>query len=67
MRAIIKFIDGGFVNVPADKIDKKEEWITVRNGKNLVGLFDEGIVNCVYLSDKKGEKNDLRKFSADKN
>ena len=66
MRAIVKFIDGGYVNIPADKIDQKEEWITVLNGKNIVGLFDEGMVRCVYLSDKKGEKNDIRKISADK-
>lgn len=67
MRAIVKFIDGGYVNIPADKIDKNEEWITVLNDKNIVGLFDEGMVKCAYLSDKKGEKNDLRKFSADEN
>ena len=67
MRAIVKFIDGGFVNIPADKIDKKEEWITVLNGKNIVGLFDEGMVRCAYLSDKKGKKNDLRKVPANKN
>ena len=52
MRAIVKFIDGGFVNIPADKLDIKEEWITVLNGKNIVGLFDEGMVRCAYLSSK---------------
>lgn len=67
MRAIVKFIDGGYVNIPTDKIDQKEEWITVLNGKNIVGLFDEGMVRCAYLSDKKGEKNDVRKFPANKN
>ncbi len=66
MRAIVKFIDGGYVNIPADKIQKKEEWITILDGKNIVGLFDEGIVKCAYLSEK-GERNDIRTLSADKN
>lgn len=66
MRAIVKFIDGGYVNIPADKIQKKEEWITILDGKNIVGLFDEGIVKCAYLSEK-GERNDIQKLSADKN
>ena len=59
MRAIVKFIDGGYVNIPADKIQKKEEWITILDGKNIVGLFDEGIVKCAYLSEK-GERNDRK-------
>lgn len=66
MRAIVKFIDGGYVNIPADKIQKKEEWITILDGKNIVGLFDEGMVKCAYLSEK-GERNDIRKLPADKN
>ena len=66
MRAIVKFIDGGYVNIPADKIKKNEEWITILDGKNIVGLFDEGMIKCAYLSEK-GERNDIRKLSADKN
>lgn len=66
MRAIIKFIDGGYVNIPADTIEKQDEWIMVRYGKKTMGMFDEGIVNCAYLSEK-GERNDIRKLPADKN
>ncbi len=66
MRAIVKFIDGGYVNIPADTIEKQDEWIMVRSGKKTMGMFDEGIVNCAYLSEK-GERNDIRTLSADKN
>ena len=52
MRAIVKFIDGGYVNIPADTIEKQDEWIMVRSGKKTMGMFDEGIVNCAYLSEK---------------
>ena len=66
MRAIVKFIVGGYVNIPADTIEKQDEWIMVRSGKKTMGMFDEGIVNCAYLSEK-GERNDIRTLSADKN
>lgn len=59
MRAIVKFIDGGYVNIPADKFQKKEEWITILDGKNIVGLFDEGMIKCAYLSSK--EKKEVTK------
>ncbi len=60
MRVIVHFLDGGFVNVSADTIDKQDEWIMVRSGSKLVGMFDEGTVKCAYLS-QKGDKNDDRK------
>ena len=37
MRAIVKFIDGGYVNIPADTIEKQDEWIMVRSGKKNNG------------------------------
>ena len=69
MRAIIRFLDGGYVNVSADTIDKQDEWIMVRSGNKTVGMFDEGTVKCAYLSQKgdKKDKNDIRKISTDKN
>ena len=60
MRAIIRFLDGGYVNVSADTIDKQDEWIMVRSGNKTVGMFDEGTVKCAYLS-QKGDKKDDRK------
>ncbi len=66
MRVIVHFLDGGFVNVSADTIDKQDEWIMVRSGSKLVGMFDEGSVKCAYMS-QKGDKNDLRQIPSDKN
>lgn len=60
MRVIVHFLDGGFVNVSADTIDKQDEWIMVRSGSKLVGMFDEGSVKCAYMS-QKGDKKDDRK------
>ena len=56
MRAIIHFLDGGYVNVSADNIDKQDEWILVRSGKKTIGMFDEGSVKCAYLSEKGDKK-----------
>lgn len=66
MRAVVHFTDSGYVNFSADKITKENEWITVFKGTETVGLFDEGYVKCAYLTEK-GDKNDIRKISSDKN
>ncbi len=49
MRAIVKFIDGGYVNIPADKIQKKEDWITILDGYGCElnsDYFRDGVAYC---------------------
>ncbi len=41
-----------FVNIPADRIVKDEEFVMVYNGAALVGMFDVGVVAALYLSEK---------------
>lgn len=53
MRAVIQLINAGFVNIPGDSIKKENDWFIVRNKGEIVGMFDEGEVKTIHLSDRK--------------
>lgn len=53
MRAVIQLINVGHVNIPGDEIEKDGEWFIVRAAGKLVGMFDEGEVKTIHLSDRK--------------
>lgn len=48
------------VVINADRFEIIENFVKVFDGEKLVGLFDIGIVNAVYMSEQKGKQNDLQ-------
>lgn len=55
-RAIFKLSNGDFINVPADAIDVRENWICAWDGEDIVAIVKEGIVDSCHLSKQKEEK-----------
>lgn len=52
-RAIIKFTDGEYYNLPAEYIDMDEDWISIYDEDDkIVGIFKLEAVNAAYVSDK---------------
>lgn len=56
MRAVLQLVNAGFVNIPGDEIEKDGEWFIVKANGKLVGMFDEGEVKTIHLSDKKSKE-----------
>lgn len=56
MRAVFKFSNGDYLNVPADQIDVRNEWILAWNGEDIVAIAKVDVVDICYLSEKKEEK-----------
>lgn len=52
-RVIIRFKDGEHLNIPAECIDIRDEWIIAWNGENIVALAKAEEVNVCYISEKK--------------
>lgn len=59
MKLIVYFNNSdAFVNIPADRIEKIDEFVyAYRDGSPfgplLVGIFDLGVVSAIYLSEAK--------------
>ena len=53
MRAIIKFKDGAYVNISADYIATRDEFVKVWNGENLVAMVRQDEVAACYLSERR--------------
>ena len=43
-----------YVNIPADRIVREEEFVLAYNGDNLVGIFEIGVIAAIYLSERNG-------------
>ena len=41
-------------NLEADRIEENGDFFFVYNGSELVGVFDMGIVQCIYRTKSKG-------------
>lgn len=52
-RCIVKFRDG-YANIVADSMEEREGIVYVRHASELVGAFDLGALDAIYLSDKGG-------------
>ena len=60
-RCIVGFVgQDGYVNMPADRLKKDESFIYAYSGEELVGAFDLGTINYIYLSEK-NPANEARK------
>lgn len=54
MMRLIVYLNGvdSFVNIAADSVQKDESHVYAYKGKELVGIFDLGMVSVLYLSEK---------------
>lgn len=54
-RLIVKHKENGGLahgNIPADRIAEKEGFIFAYNGDELVGVFDLGLIEVAYISER---------------
>lgn len=52
MKLIVYFNNSeSFVNIPADRIERNEEFVCAYRGQALVGMFDIGVISAIYLSE----------------
>ena len=58
MRAVLQLVNAGYINIPGDEIEKDGEWFIVKQGGKLVGMFDEGEVKTIHLSDRKPKQEE---------
>ena len=52
-RAIIKFSNDEYINIPADCIDLRDGWVMAWCGDNLVVLAKADEVKTCHISEKK--------------
>ena len=55
-RAVFKLKDGEYINVPADPIDVRNEWICAWNGEDIVAIAKAEIVDLCRLTESNEEK-----------
>ena len=60
VRAVVVMTNNRYCNLLADRIDSGGEdgMIYVYSGEKIVGVFDKGIVECCYITEKKGGQKD---------
>lgn len=57
MRAIFKLSNGDYINIPADSIDVRDNFICAWNGDNLVAIAKTELVDSCHLSEKECGNN----------
>lgn len=50
-RAVVKFKDGGYVNIEADYIDADEKYISIHLGNKIMGIFEFDFIKAIYISE----------------
>lgn len=55
-RAVFKLKDGEFINVPANAIDRQDEWIVAWQDKQVVAIAKAEIVDLCRLTESNEEK-----------
>lgn len=48
-KCVVRFKDN-FVNIPADRLTEAEGMVYVYRGNELVGVFDLGFIDSIYIS-----------------
>lgn len=51
-RVIIKLNSGEYINIPAEQIDIREDWICAWNGEDLVAIAKAALVDSCHLIEK---------------
>ena len=55
-RAVFKLKDGEYINVPADAIDRQDEWIVAWQDKQVVAFAKSEIVDLCRLTESNEER-----------
>lgn len=53
MIRLVIYFSGQFINIPADRMEEDERYLRGFLGKELVAVFDIGVVDAAYLSNQK--------------
>lgn len=53
MKRCIANFKGGYINLPADSLEREESLIFVYNGTELVAMLDIGILDSIWISEVK--------------
>ena len=53
MRKCVANFKGGFLNIPADRMEREDSIIFVYKDGNLVAMFDIGMLDSIWLSEVK--------------
>lgn len=51
-RFIVQLNDGGFMNIPADRMELKENFLFAWRGTELIAMVDISAVICAHMSEK---------------
>lgn len=54
-RCVVDMRDG-FVNIPADRLEREEDVIFVFNGESLMGMFSLGSLEHIYISEVREDR-----------
>ena len=57
MTKLIAKMRDGYCNIAADSMTEREGMIFVYRGEKLVGVFDLGAVDAIYISGKEGDES----------
>lgn len=49
-RFIVQLNDGGFMNIPADRMELKENFLFAWRGTELIAMVDISAVICAHMS-----------------
>ena len=55
-RTIIKLKDGTVINIPADAMDTRNEWLFVWNGEDIVAVINREELKYCFIGEQKGDK-----------
>lgn len=53
MKKCVANFKGGFLNIPADRMEREDSLIFVYKDGNLVAMFDIGMLDSIWLSEVK--------------
>ena len=53
-RVIVRTTAEITANLEADRIEESGDFFIIYNGSEIVGVFDMGIVQCIYRTKSKG-------------
>lgn len=57
MRISINFIDGAFINIPADSMEFREDgYLIARKGNDIVLVAQTGLIKEAHMSEKRGDE-----------
>lgn len=53
MKRCIANFKGGYINLPADRLEREESLIFVYNGDQLIAMVDIGMLDSIWISESK--------------